>query len=719
MFWLGCIVWLLPGSAPGQRPPVIPIGYDAYQQWARWPYLRVGERTSMRSTYDRAGGNEGADASHFLFQLSDDRNVTLDLEGAGVLAFVRFNHWHGSPWHFTIDGRDHQVSESSTSDPLHPVPASTWLPSRVFAPPWALTWATTRGADLSWVPMPFAQSLRLAYTRTHYGTGYYIYEQFVPGARLSQPLRTFDWRPPPQPLSKLLGEAGTDRLLPPHLHVRQGHFTLPAGGTVTLLHLLQSPTLLRSLEISLPQSRAVALSRARLRVFWDGRPQPSIDVPLALFFGTGTLYNRDAREYLVKAFPVSIRFVGGRVVLACYFPMPFLHSVRMTLQSPTDAPGVPDLRWRVRYQSLHDSAAFPRRDAAYFHATYRDHPKPEAGSDLLLLDTQGVEHEPLWAGHLVGTSFIFSHRANLNTLEGDPRFFFDDSQTPQVQGTGTEEWGGGGDYWGGENMTLPFAGHPTGAPNPAAVREPEDGIESAYRFLLGDLMPFGRRAVIRLEHGGEDQSEEHYETVAYWYGLPRPTLVASDALQVGNAASEAAHRYYSPQASPATPLTSRYEWGVDHLQGREIFPASSDLGRTTHGTSEFSLRLNPDNWGVLLRRKLDDSYANQRARVYVRCERCSHPAWQTAGTWFLAGSNTVVYSNPPGELGITAHRIETSNRRFRDDEFLLPLALTRGRRQIRLRLVFAPLHLPLFPGGPVPPEAWSEMRYNAYCFVDR
>ena len=35
----------------------------------------------MRSTYDRRGGNEGADASHLLYQLADDFNVTLDLEG--------------------------------------------------------------------------------------------------------------------------------------------------------------------------------------------------------------------------------------------------------------------------------------------------------------------------------------------------------------------------------------------------------------------------------------------------------------------------------------------------------------------------------------------------------------------------------------------------------------------------------------------------------------
>src|SRR5207247_5376626 len=93
----------------------------------------------------------------------------------------------------------------------------------------------------------------------------------------------------------------------------------------------------------------------------------------------------------------------------------------------------------------------------YFHATFRDHPSPVLGEDLVLLDTTAEEGGGDWCGSVAGTSVIFSDRAVLGTLEGDPRFFFDDSQTPQVQGTGTEEWGGGGDYWGGRTMTLPFA----------------------------------------------------------------------------------------------------------------------------------------------------------------------------------------------------------------------------------------------------------------------
>jgi hypothetical protein len=439
---------------------------------------------------------------------------------------------------------------------------------------------------------------------------------------------------------------------------------------------------------------------------------------MALFFGAGTLYNRDGREFLVKAFPVNIRFDDQRAYLACYFPMPFFHSARIELAPPDEIqPQQPlsAIRWSVRYVPLHAA----RTEVAYFHATYRDHRSSEPGKDLILLDTRETEGESEWTGHLVGTSFIFSHRAELSTLEGDPRFFFDDSLTPQVQGTGTEEWAGGGDYWGGQNMTLPFVGHPTGARKPSEAKNEEDLIESAYRFLLSDLMPFGRNAVIGLEHGGEDQSTEHYETLAYWYGIPQPTLFKTDELRIGDAKSEAAHKYRSPQASQPIELVSRYERGVDHLQGREIFHAESDWGRVTTGTSEFTVKLRPDNWGVLLRRKLDYGYPNQRAEVFVADE--TRPGrqerWRSAGLWYLAGSNTVVFSNPPDELGSAQHVVKTSNRRFRDDEFLIGRDLARGRSAIRVRVRFNRVEIPLYPGYPLPPLGWSEMRYTAYCFV--
>src|SRR5437588_739284 len=103
--------------AGAKEPPVIPVGLDAYRMWERWPYERIGARAFMRSTYDRRGGNEGADASHFLYQVAEDRNVTLDIAGPGILYFARYNHWHGSPWHYQVDGTDQIIHETRNAEP--------------------------------------------------------------------------------------------------------------------------------------------------------------------------------------------------------------------------------------------------------------------------------------------------------------------------------------------------------------------------------------------------------------------------------------------------------------------------------------------------------------------------------------------------------------------------------------------------------------------------
>lgn len=716
-------------------PPVIPVGLDAYRMWDQWPNQRIGARAYMRSTYDRRGGNEAADASHFLFMEEEDHNVTLDIAGKGVLYFVRTNHWHGSPWRYTIDGNPYIIKETATADPVDAkkkFDKTTFIPEKSFPEPLTFTWSTTKGADLMWVPMGFEKSFQLAYGRTHYGTGYYIWHHYANEEYLSQPVRAWDInQTPDQAVVDLLSRAGTD-IAPKNIAKKEGSLKLDREKLL-LANIRQAPSAIRALKLMLPLDKAEDLERLRLQVTWDGRQHPSIDAPLCLFFGAGTLYNRDEREYLVKGFPVNIRFDydNKKVELACYYPMPFFKSARFELAGIQ--PGDTEIDYEIRYEPYKLSP----EQSSYFHATYRDFPKPEYGKDLVLLDTRGLEKEEEWSGNFVGTSFIFTHNNFLGTLEADPRFFFDGSQAPQAYGTGTEEWGGGGDYWGGENMTLPLAGHPCGAPKKEEAKNEKDLIHSAYRFLLADLMPFGNRAVIRLEHGGEDLSTEHYETVTYWYGLPASSLIKTDSIDIGNEADEQKHNYASPQASPAETVVSRYEWGIDTLPfkvwgmdvdklpdyepGKEVYPAHEEDGRYTKGTSEFTVNLDPDNLGALLRRTLDYSFPNQKAEVYIADASAAASSgeadWELAGTWYLAGSNTCVYSNPRGELDKRVYNVQTSNRRFRDDEFLIPANFTKGRSAIRVRIKHIPVDRELHPGQPFPKEsAWSELRYEVYSY---
>jgi hypothetical protein len=128
------------------------------------------------------------------------------------------------------------------------------------------------------------------------------------------------------------------------------------------------------------------------------------------------------------------------------------------------------------------------------------------------------------------------------------------------------------------------------------------------------------------------------------------------------------------------------------------------------------MKLDPDNKGALLRRRLDYQYPDQRAEVFV-ADGADGTKFEPAGTWYLAGSTQCIYSNPPDELGPAVHTIETSTRRFREDEFLLPRALTEGRSAIRLRIHYTPLEQPLFVGAPAVDQAWSEFRYSLYSYV--
>ncbi len=736
---IGCVVTALmiffhANAQQLTAPPIIPVGLDAYLMWDQTPVQRIGARAYMRSTYDRRGGNETADGSHFLFMEEEEHNVTLDVIGKGVLYFKRTNHWHGSPWRYSIDGNRYTVRETATADPVDAkkkFDKTFFIPEKPFPEPLIYTWSTTKGSDLMWIPIPFERSFQMAYGRTYYGTGYYIYHHYTNEEYLSRPIKawTIDQIPDKRVLD-LINSAGAD-IAPKNIKKQTGSIKLDKE-TVKIAG-IQSVSSIRALKFTLPLDKAIDMERIRLRVTWDNRKHPSIDAPLCLFFGAGTLYNREQNEYMVKGLPINIRFdyKSNKVELACYYSMPFFKSARLELYGIT--PSDTKIDYEIRYEPYQ----LAPNQSSYFHATYKDFPEPEAGKDLVLLDTKNAEGTVDWSGNFMGTSFIFSHDGILKTVEGDPRFFFDDSQTPQAQGTGTEEWGGGGDSWGGLNMTLPFVGHPCGIPRREDAKNKYDLIHSAYRFLFADLFPFGKRAVIRLEHGGENLSYEHYESVTYWYGLPAPSLILTDEIDIGNEADERLHKYVSLQASDVYTIVSRYEWGIDHFpknvvkwggrhmdttkiigyrSGKEVFSAHQETGRYTKGNSEFTVKVKPDNHGALIRRTLDYSFPNQKAEIYVAEERSAD--WRFVGIWYLAGSNTCVHSYPRGELDKRLYNVVTSNRRFRDDEFLIPAKFTQGISSLRIKVKHIADDRDLYPGMPFPKKsAWSEIRYKVYSYV--
>jgi hypothetical protein len=160
---------------------------------------------------------------------------------------------------------------------------------------------------------------------------------------------------------------------------------------------------------------------------------------------------------------------------------------------------------------------------------------------------------------------------------------------------------------------------------------------------------------------------------------------------------------------------------VDHLNGdptnAEIYAESTDTGRVVTTSSEFTLRVAPENVGVLLRRKLDYGVADQRADVFVADDVAGAP-FAHAGTWYAAGSTRAVFADAPTETGVPAPVIQESNRRWRDDELLIRRELTTGRSALRVRIVVTrDPPRPIVPGAPTDPPRWTEFRYTAFAWV--
>ncbi len=721
--------------------PHIPVGYDAYRSWEQLPLHKIGIRAYMRSTCDRSGNSvtfrgKNFDVSHFLYQESDTFNVTMDVKGQGILYFMRFNHWHGSPWHFEIDGKNHIVKETATLDPIdakNKYEHVHIIPEKPFPKPMTYTWETTKGADLFWTPMGFQDRLRLAYTRTFYGTGYYIYHQIPYGTKnISQNVESWSLQEPPQDVISFLNKAGTDlyRDDPKKKSIKK-KISLKPHETLTLMDIGNGPSSIVAIKIKIPKEKSFEFGQSRLRITWDNNWHPSVDAPLAMFYGAGELYNGEDKEYLVKGLPLSVRYHSDYIYLNCYWPMPFKERALIELQE-RNGNSFEDIEFEFYTKDFE----YPLHHMNYFHATYTDNKTPALGESTVYLDTKFVEGGGDWSGHFVGMTWIFTRTGNKAVLEGDPRFFFDDSKTPQAMGTGSEEWGGGGDFWGGETMSLPLAGHPIGKFREKARNE-KDLINSAYRFLIADYFPFGKRALITIENGQVNSMQEPCSGVTYWYGINKASLILTDELNVCHPIDRERHNYSSPHAEPCYAFLSRFEIGPDtdpdspvnpHHRKDDFYSSRAyhlpqeDSVHATTGTTQFTVKLVENNHGVLLRRKLDYTYPNQEARVYVREK--GKEKWNYVGNWYTAGSKTHVFSRPEGksyteaELGPTEHVVLESRHAWKEDEFSIAAAYTRGIEQMEIKLEFVPNEIELHPGYPFPaPSRWSESRYKVYSWI--
>jgi hypothetical protein len=233
---------------------------------------------------------------------------------------------------------------------------------------------------------------------------------------------------------------------------------------------LDHPGTIRRLNFQVPAGQ---LGRARVRMTFDGHR--TVDAPLsALRGGPGSLLARGT---------------------TLWWPMPFLRRARI------EVVGVAGTRIHAEVEVGWLVDALARGEAGYFRATWHAGPT-RARRDWTVLDARGP-------GLLVGVAQTMTGPRSRRFLEGDDRIVADGAL---LHGTGTEDFYEGAYYFSRGPFSLPLTGNPLHRTTRAT------DTTAAYRWRLGDAVPFARRLRFTFEHGDRDRVAARYETVALWYG---------------------------------------------------------------------------------------------------------------------------------------------------------------------------------------------------------
>jgi hypothetical protein len=324
------------------------------------------------------------------------------------------------------------------------------------------------------------------------------------------------------------------------------------GDTRTVLD-VDGPGMVSHLWFTISDPEPYHLKRIVLRIYWDGEATPSVETPIGDFFGLGL------GEYF--NWQSALLSVGSSKALNSFFPMPYRKHARITVTNEGKQ-AISSLYYNIDYRTYTKPLA---PDTLYFHAQFRQ-AQPNHGwttqwyenGDPLVnykrnLDGKDnyVWFEAKGHGQYVGVTMSILQNQDGWWGEGDDMFFIDDATTPNIVGTGGEDYFLGA--WAfGSSFAYPFYGAPVVGKELAGSRT------SVYRFHLDSPIPFTKSFKATMEHGHANHRSDNFYSVAYWYQAephePFPPLPSMDdripTLQVVGGPGNTGMTEHPPALSP-------------------------------------------------------------------------------------------------------------------------------------------------------------------------
>ncbi len=250
-----------------------------------------------------------------------------------------------------------------------------------------------------------------------------------------------------------------------------------------------------------------------LRMYWDGREKPDVEVPMSDFFAAGF-----GKRTTVLSIPVVTEDGDS---YNCFWRMPFRTSARIEVINQSKTKTIRALFYAIDWIK---KQALPE-NTMYFCAQYRQ--EYPVKTDPTRFDQEYLILEAEGRGYYVGTVLSVRTRSPDWYGEGDIRISIDGETTPSIWGTGTE------DYflsaWGQKECLTPYFGTPYLSHKLRDVGQ----MSSCYRWHIRDPIPFTRSIRVMLETMGwlnldentENKSrlygprQDDWASVAYWYQM--------------------------------------------------------------------------------------------------------------------------------------------------------------------------------------------------------
>jgi hypothetical protein len=618
--------------------------HPAYTLLDRLPQLPGQFMVLQCSSHNKTGHN--GDENWPLYKDEHGDDVIFDAAGPGCVRSIWGTHFaEDAILKFYFDGESeprYRIREIDLFEGKHPD----------FPPP--LVSYEHRGhyaegmAGNCFAPIPFAESLKIA-IEGESRFFHVIYELYPYGT----PVETFTGREDRTALLDSFARLGANPVSGDNLEVVEATSDENnPGDAVTLFARENAAGIIRKIEIEADGSEEF-FRESEIHMRWDGHTLADVRAPTGIFFGCAN----DARD--TAALPTSVeKLASGRVRLNCCFPMPFWQKAEIVWRNGSQHALGP-LNAKV---TVGPNEIAPEH-GAYFTTLYRAG-ETTYSRDWLLYESPGT-------GWFVG---VVQSMQNDHYCEGDDHFYIDGAVSPQINGTGSEDYYLGC-FWPNFEYSSPFAccvgdteiqggGYFFGAYR----------IPSCYcRFHLEAPIPFFSSIDARIQHGGLSNIRSNYRSLAYCYLRRRPALRQTDFIDVGNLTSEAAHGYRATH-SELTGLIAASPEGA-------YFETILAEGGRRHAEGEitFTVAIDPDNQGVRLRRRLDQASPRQTADVYVDGEY--------AGRWY--------------------HGYHNEHLRWFDSDFDIHPDHTRDRDSLELKLV-----VDRADGR----GAFTDACYRVYCF---